>query len=88
MPAANNQYAIISIRAEVNRKEHALLAKWNGLSNAARAKAKEEFDLEDALNCADKPEAGDYSDLALDQLKEYNGALDGYGERLEEVIGN
>ena len=88
MPAANNQYTIISLRAEVNRKEQALRTRWNKLSSAVQTKAKKEFDLEDALDSADKPEAGDYSDVALDQLNEYNGALDGYDERLDEVLAD
>lgn len=86
MPAENNQYAVINLRAQVNKKEMALRTKWNKLSNDVQEKAKKEFDLEDALANADKPEVGDFSDTALDQLQDYNGALDGYAERLDEVL--
>ena len=88
MPEANNQDDVIAVRAEVNKKEQALRERWNRLSDDVQEKAKKEFDLEDALNSAGKPEAGDYSDTALDQLNEYNGALDGYDERLDEVLAD
>ena len=68
-------------RAEVNRKEDALRKKWNKLGDDAQ----KEFDLEDAIKNADKPEQGDYSDTALQQLKDVLDAYEGYDERIDEL---
>ena len=86
MPEANNRDEVLLVRADVNRKEQALLTKWNKLSSDVQEKARKEFDLEDALRSADKPEAGDYSDVALQQLKDLLESYAGYDERLTEVL--
>ena len=87
MPEANNQDEVIRIRADVNRKEQALRTRWNKLKDEDQEKAKKEFDLEDALANADKPAPGDYSDTALQQLKDLVESYEGYDERLTEVLG-
>ena len=83
MPEANNQDEVLEKRAEVNKKEDALRKKWKKLSD----EKQEEFDLEDAISSADKPEEGDYSDTALQQLKDLLDAYEGYDERIDELAG-